>query len=1360
MNRLLLACALFAPSGTALAAEPAIGLLVPQGAEKLGPEGLAAAALATKQQKAALVAVAAPGKFADEKGQEVALDRFATLWFHQGDSTEQQPPVYDEKTLGALKKFVEGGGGLFLSGAALNMVHWLRIEPINPRLGGPGSDRSPAGLVAVETRHPVFRGLPDGVVAISDRGYPAFSDFHASGGPSRGMLLARSPGGSENPLVEYELGKGRIIVMGWRLPHYAHAQNPHRANLERLTANILAYLAAPKSWQKVVVKPLPRPAAPPPAQPYVAAGASEKAIEALELAIRDLIATFGERYPEGQGFLARLEAIKAASNATPGEELDAAFRKLQRQALLANPLLDFDRILLVKRGEKSPKLGLVQNWESNSSLPRTGYDDELAILSLERPGRPPEGKTANGGELATLFRPEGGRFVGDVDLHWDADRLLFSMPGQNKRWQICEVKADGTGLRELPLIIQPDVDNYDACYLPDGRILFTSTAPFVGVPCVTGSSHVSNIYLYNPADGSIRRLTFEQDHDWCPTVLNNGRVLYLRWEYSDIPHYVSRILFHMNPDGTEQMEYYGSNSYWPNAVFYARPCPNHPTRFVGIVGGHHDSPRMGELVLFDVARGRREADGAIQRIPGRGKPVEPIIRDGLVGGSWPKFLHPWPLSDKYILTACKPTPQSRWGIYLVDVFDNILLIREEPFYALLEPIPLKKRPRPPVIPDKVNLARRDALVYISDVYAGGGLRDVPRGTVKKLRLFTYQFAYHGMGGQVNRVGLDGPWDVKRIIGTVPVEPDGSAYFRVPANVPISVQPLDEKGQALQLMRSWMTAMPGEVLSCVGCHESQNSTPPNRQAMAFTKPPADIAPWYGPTRGFSFKREVQPVLDYHCTGCHDGTAQPLAGGKALPDFSARPEVHPQAKSDGYNKGTRFSPSYIALRSYVRGHTIESDIHLLNPCEFHAGTTELVQRLTKGHYGVRLEPEAWDRLITWIDLNTPYHGTWHEIVGMGRVAAQRDRRRAMDKLYAGIDEDPEAIYEITYKPPQSFEPRATSREPEDKSRVTRHASRWPFDAQEAKLRQEADGPAERSLDLEQGLQLHLVRIPAGEFLMGDPEGEADERLVAPVKIPQPFWIGKFEITNEQFALFDPAHDSRLESGDFLQFSTQERGYPTNGPRQPVCRVTWHQAIAFCRWLSERTGLAFSLPTEAQWEWACRAGTATPLYYGGIEADFARHANLADHTLRFVDTFGWGLPSGGVPPWRPAVESVNDRFKVSAPVGSFEPNPWGLHDMAGNVWEWTLSEYRPYPYDDGDGRNNAISDFRFPVADSGAESEIRNRKSEIAQRFVVRGGSWYTRPHRARSAARLSYPPWQRIYDVGFRVTCPDAPAQAGR
>jgi len=221
------------------------------------------------------------------------------------------------------------------------------------------------------------------------------------------------------------------------------------------------------------------------------------------------------------------------------------------------------------------------------------------------------------------------------------------------------MSAVGGSPRQLPLIPDADVDNYTSCYLPDDSIIFTSTAPFIGVPCVRGTSHVAQLYRYWPDTGRIRRLAFDQEHTWCPTVMPDGRLLYLRWEYSDLPHYVARILFTMNPDGTNQREFYGSGSYWPNAFFHAKPMPGSPNKVVGIVGGHHGVPRMGELMIIDPSQGRFEADGVVQRIPGYGRKVEPVILDNLVDKSWPRFLHPAPLSDKYIITACQPTTMEK-----------------------------------------------------------------------------------------------------------------------------------------------------------------------------------------------------------------------------------------------------------------------------------------------------------------------------------------------------------------------------------------------------------------------------------------------------------------------------------------------------------------------------------------------------------------------------------------------------------------------------------------------------------------------------------------------------------------------------
>jgi formylglycine-generating enzyme required for sulfatase activity len=1028
-----------------------------------------------------------------------------------------------------------------------------------------------------------------------------------------------------------------------------------------------------------------------------------RGVPSTRAALEDLIATCGGKYSKGQQFLSRLtelekalkesEAVWAGGDQAAKQriaEIADKFAALQRDALLGNPLLDFDRLLLVKRS--AGNLGLPQNWQANCGIASRGYDNEIAVLSPSGPQ----------GKLTTLMKPQKSEFVGDLKLDFDADKMLFSMPGKLDRWQVWEMKVDGSSLRQVTPGDEPDVDNYDPCYLPDGRVLFTSSRAFQGVPCVGGGNNVANLCLMN-ADGScIRQLCFDQDQNWCPTVLNDGRVLYTRWEYSDAPHYFTRLLFHMNPDGSGQMAHYGSGSYWPNSIFYAKPVPGHPTKLIAVISGHHGVPRMGELILFDPARGRFEADGAVQRIPGNGHKVEPIIRDGLVEGSWPKFLHPYPLSDKYFLVSSQPTPQSKWGIYLVDVFDNMTLIKEQDGYVLFEPIPLRKSPRPPVIPDRINLAKTDATVFLADIYSGPGLKGVPRGTVKKLRLYEPHFGYPGMGGHIN-IGIDGPWDVHRILGTVPVEADGSASFKVPANTPVAVQPLDAEGKALQLMRSWYTAMPGESFSCAGCHDTQNSSPPARQTIAGQRQPSDISPWYGPARGFSFKREVQPVLDKYCVGCHKEGAPPQ-NGQAVPDLTAK-------KKNGWRG---FTPSYIALHPFVRRPGPESDYHLQKPLEFHADTSELVQMLKRGHHNVKLEAEAWDRLITWIDLNVPDHGTWTEHVGGPRPVMAR--RMAMHAKYANRTDDPEQIPDTGNKDPVKFVAPAPmlDHKPQDI-----RAAGWPFDAAEAAKRQAAANlPAKLKIDLVESTSLDLALIPVGEFVMGDAAGEADEAPVSRVTIDKPFYMGVVEIRNDQYAAFDAQHDSGVIS--MVNKDQDNRGYEVNQPNQPVVRVTWSEAMAFCQWLSHKTGKRFTLPTEAQWEWACRAGTDSPFFYGNRDTDFGKFANLADSSLG-------GLQHGDSPAWHPKDDRFNDGAMVTVNVGRYQPNAWGLHDMHGNAAEWTLSFYRPYPYDDHDGRN--------------APNSVEMK--------TVRGGSWYDRPIHARSAARLSYRPWQAVYNVGFRV-----------
>lgn len=1264
--------------------------------EEMGEHSLAAWQFLAEQPDTEILFNRDNAGFIDRSGTARELSEFDVVWYHQGDDV-RDTALYRGAQRTEILEFMQSGKGVLLSGGALEMVIYFGLEKlIRPQRHYQENWRDPAPLVFVEKTHPVFHGLYTGEeeIPLSRGGCRAVADFYW-GGPGEGMVLANSPAGVHRPLVEYASGKGRLLTFGWRWPDYADLDNPDRDALLRLTCNMLNYLGTPEQWQPFRIRsefPYTRLAGTGMIDPL--------RFEPLRRSISHLIDEYGSHYPQGEEYLTRLdelvriyeEAQRAGDRATL-EMVADRFEALQREAMLANPLLDFEKILFIKRNAE--QLGLPDNSYGNEYLAPTGYNNSLQALSYKTNEAP-----------YTVFTPENDVFIGDLDLHYDGAKMLLSVPDLSGKWGVGELDLESGTLRMLPLIPDEDVHNFDACYLPDERIVFTSTAPYIGVPCVGGRSKVTNLYLLEK-NGAIRRLTNDQDHNWCPAVLNDGRLLYLRWEYADIAHAFMRILFSANPDGCRQMEYYGSNSFWPTAMFFARAVPDHPSRFVAIVGGHHDAHRQGELILFDTSLGRHEADGVVQRIPGYGKKVEPVILDGLISASWPRFLHPYPLSDSYYITACQPDKNALWGIYLVDRFDNFTLLHEEESFAMLEPTAWRKTKRPPVIPDCSVPGAEESVIQLADVYHGPGTAGIPRGTIKKLRIIGYEYTFHNFGCEPDRVGMDGPWDVRRILGTVPVEEDGSAHFTVPAMTPVAVQPLDEDGKAVALMRSWFTAAPGEALSCVGCHEPQNSAaPPQYTPQAFKRPPDNIAPWYGPARGFSFQREIQPVLDAHCVTCHDG-----AKHENIPDFTDKPVQK-------YNSAFQlhFSPSYMALRSWVHTPTLESDAHMLPAKAFHADTSMLIQILRDGHYSVQLDEECMDRLITWIDLNAPFHGSWQECVAYSpekSAAALKgaEQRRELHKRYTGIDEAFDALSEkavithSTASDPSDCLPREYDGTVQETAGILTHNA----------------NSTTRTIAITPELSLDFVLIPPGEFIFGSDSGYPNEAPARKVTIEKAFYMGKFEISNAQYAVFDPDHDSGLETGEGYQFGDDERGFPLNRPEQPVVRISWNQAVAFCEWLSARTGLRFSLPTEEQWEYACRAGTNTAFWYGSLDTDFAATANLSDAT--HYEVYYPHVPSIH-PPWRPADTCFNDTWRVSAPVDAFQANPWGVHNMHGNAAEWTISTYH---------------------SDSNGTEE----------RKVVRGGSWMDIPKRARSAFRLHYNASQGVHDVGFRVVCSTLP-----
>jgi formylglycine-generating enzyme required for sulfatase activity len=672
----------------------------------------------------------------------------------------------------------------------------------------------------------------------------------------------------------------------------------------------------------------------------------------------------------------------------------------------------------------------------------------------------------------------------------------------------------------------------------------------------------------------------------------------------------------------------------------------------------------------------------------------------------------------------KASPTALWGLYLVDIFGNMTLITESEESAFIAPILAEAVPTPPVIPDRVNLNSHTASVFMQDVYEGGGLKGIPRGEVKKLRIISYGFSPWGQGGLLGTIGMDGPWDIKRILGTVDVETDGSAMFIVPANTPIAIQPLDSEGKALQIMRSWFTAMPGENLSCIGCHEDKNLVPPPRPSMAARKKPQEIKEWFGKERGFSFAHEIQPILDRACVSCHNTTRPALinlTGNSRITDWHS--QISGRADP---SYGGNFSVSYANLHRYVRRPGIESDMDMLAPMDVHADQTELMQILQKGHHNVKLSPEELERFACWIDLNAPFHGRRSDIATYNRTEESRKLRAIYAQLFDVQEPDLEYLPEL----PTGIKPEMPVEKLFD--RGIDSLKGWPIERGVIENRQINLGQYQISIPLKEGIALEMVKIPGGNFIMGS-TNHPDEMPRTDQQV-EPFWMGRYEITNEIYALFDPQHDSRVEHRHGYQFG--RKGYPLNHPDQPVVRISWQEAMAFCAWLSEQTGKKFTLPTEAQWEWACRAGTDTPFSFGNFGTDFSLFANLGDIRLKefaactahknYESTRIIDNPNH-YDDWIPRDTVYDDGGFVSEHVGRYRANFFDLNDMHGNVWEWTRSSYKPYPYSETDGRNDL------------AQNEKR----------VVRGGSWYDRPHRATSSFRLPYRPYQKVYNVGFRV-----------
>lgn len=990
----------------------------------------------------------------------------------------------------------------------------------------------------------------------------------------------------------------------------------------------------------------------------------------------------------------------------------------KRAILLANPLLNGDKILTVRyqlgnrdRRAMAPELGTQSNnWSNQESARRKGFNADIVELSNLR----------DEVQIRTIYKPDNTSSIADLKLHWDGDRAMFTQTMSDNRWNVFEVKLNNGDCKKLIDNPEPDLEFYDGTYLPDGRIIANSNIGYQGVPCVNGSDPVGNMVLYTPQSKNLRRLTFDQDANWNPVIMNNGRVMYTRWEYTDLTHYYTRIVMNMNPDGTEQKALYGSGSMFPNSTFDVQPLPGYASAFVGIISGHHGVARSGRLILFDPAKARKGAAGMLQEIPHRNRPIVEEVKDRLVDGVWPQFIKPSPLNDTYFLVAAKLDKNDLWGIYLVDKFDNVTCLHKMEGEGYISPIAVRKTVTPPAIPDRVKLDDKQATVFIQDIYEGEGLKGIPRGTVKSLRLHAYEYAYVQTQSDHNWHGIQSGWDIKRMLGTVPVEEDGSVIFKIPANTPVSIQPLDKDGVAVQWMRSWLTGQPGEIVSCVGCHEDQNQIVIPKRVIASQKAPHALTPPEGGPRSFTFDLEVQPILDRACIACHNGE------GKA---FDLR-----GGKKDNRGYGT----SYLNLHPYVHRQGGEGDMVVLYPYEYHPNTSELVRLLKKGHYNVQLTDAEWRKIYNWIDYNAPDKGYFNANVLKSfpyQGYDQIERRKQLTDKYAGgagVDWKKEiADYAAQLKNKGEIKPVMPKKVSPVKEKVLK-VKGWPFAPDRVKEMLTGEKETVKVLEIAPGVQMTFVRIPAGEFVMGSYHGEPDTYPTTKVKIDKAFWMGELEVTNQQYNTIFPQHDSRYVDQQWKDHVVP--GYPANKPEQPVIRVSYNDAMEYCKILSQKTGLNITLPTEAQWEWACRGGSDEDFWFGNLNADFGKKDNLADVTTNKFAVSGVDpQPMSPESPWYkyytflPKAANVDDGSLVQVGGKKYEANPFGLYCMHGNVAEWTRSDYVPYPY--------------------------KENPKKVSEYKVVRGGSYIERPKYSTAYSRKGFYPYQCVFNVGFRVIIED-------
>jgi len=581
---------------------------------------------------------------------------------------------------------------------------------------------------------------------------------------------------------------------------------------------------------------------------------------------------------------------------------------------------------------------------------------------------------------------EGGAFL-SPEVSFDGKTILFAWTeaqGKDLEWSptasyhIFKCNADGSGLVQLT---DGPWNDFDPCFLPSGRVAFISERRGGYLRC---GRHCPTYTMFGmAADGSdVICLSYHETHEWQPSITHDGHIIYTRWDYVDRDTNIAHHPWTCRPDGGDPRAVHGNyptrrvSRPWMEMDIRAIPGSR---KFVATAGAHHGHA-FGSLVILDP---QAADDGAVSQLtrltpevpfPEAEKHLRPIA-DCMVYGT------PWPLSEDDFLCVYGTDAKNR-GVYWIDRFGNKELLYRDATISSVSPMPLKARPKPPVVPEPTlaTAAARKETVQL----------DLP-ATISVMNVYDSDFAWPA-GTRVTalrvlqllpkstpppnepRIGVAEQSNARAVLGTVPVEADGSAYFEAPAGKSLYFQALDERGFAVQSMRSVTYAHPGERLSCQGCHEPRHRAPRRAEVvpLALRRSPSQIQPDLDGANPFNFVRLVQPALDRNCVACHqEKQALDLAGIVEGKHGWTRSYANLAGKYGFY-----FHVFNGAINTGVHGgaRTIAG--------QFGAAASPLLPFLDERHYGVKLSPDDLHRLTLWLDCNSEFYGAYENTVAQGR------------------------------------------------------------------------------------------------------------------------------------------------------------------------------------------------------------------------------------------------------------------------------------------------------------------------------------------------------------------------------------------